>query len=84
MESTIVQAIRQSKSQVVVSHRRRRDVAFEVVFGPRLRRGLDHAAASLRSAALARSSKQASKQKEEKEGKKDEGEKMGKKKGAQK
>ena len=39
-ESTIVLAILQSKSQVVSSHTRRTDIAFEVVFGPRLRRDL--------------------------------------------
>ena len=55
-ESTIVLAMSQStdKAQVVSSHRRT-DNASEVVFGGRLRRGLDHATASLRFAALARS-----------------------------
>ena len=56
-ESTIVLAMLQStgKSQVVFNHKRGTDNASEVVFGPRLRRGLDHATASLRFAALARS-----------------------------
>ena len=61
------EAILQSKFQVVSRHKRRTDIAFEVVFGPRPRRGLDHAAGSLRFAALARSNKQASKKKERNE-----------------
>ena len=51
-----------SKSQGVSSHKRRTDDASEVVFGPRLRRALAHATASLRFASLARSNKQARKQ----------------------
>ena len=65
-ESTIVLAMLQStgKSQVVSSHRRRTDNASEEVFGPRLRRGLDHAPASFRFAALARSSGEDGKKKD--------------------
>ena len=57
--STIVLAMLQSagKSHVVFSHKTVTDNASEVVFGPRLRRGLDHATASLRFAALARSNR---------------------------
>ena len=51
------------KSQVVCSHKRGTDYASEVVFGPRLRRGLDHATASLRFAALARSNGEDGKEK---------------------
>ena len=62
-----------SKSQVVLySHKTRTGNVSEVVFGPRLWRGLDHATAWIRFAALARSNnqaskEQASKQKDEKE-----------------
>ena len=46
------------KSQVVFSHKRGTANASGVVFGPRLRRGLDHATASLRFAAFARSNEE--------------------------
>ena len=64
-ESTIVLAMLPStgKSQVVFSHKRETDNASEVVFGPRLRRRLDHATASLRSAALTRSNGENGKEK---------------------
>ena len=50
---------------VVLSNKRGTGYASEVVFGPRLRRGLDHATASLRFAALARSNGQDRKEKDE-------------------
>ena len=68
--------------QVVSSSRRKAYIAFEVVFGPRLQRGLDPATVSLRIAALARSNKQVSKQaskKKKRKEKKDEREKTEKK-----
>ena len=55
-----------------------------MVFGPRLRRGLDNATASLRFAALARSNKQASKKKKKEGEEKTTNEKTEKKKDAQK
>ena len=56
-KSAIVMAMLQSrgKSQVVFSHKRGTDNASEVVIAPRLQHGLDHATASLRFAAHARS-----------------------------
>ena len=78
------------KSQVVSSHRRRTDNASEVVFRPRLRRGLDHVTASLRFAALASHalrSEQAGKSANKKKKRKEENhkrEEMGKKKDTQK
>ena len=57
------QPYRVSKAQEVSSNRGRTDLAFEVVFGPRLRRGIDHATASLRFAALTRSNGEDGKEK---------------------
>ena len=51
----------------MVSNRRRRtDLAFEVVFGPRLRRGLDHGTALLRVAALIKRASKTNRRKEKK------------------
>ena len=51
------------KSQMVFSHKKETENASLVVFGPRLRRGLDHATDSLRLAALARSNGEDGKEK---------------------